>query len=1263
MAPDEFCGHSTSSLEATVTLYRNLVILLTFTLAVAVTLSVVDPFRSPVEHMRQIGNNSFLVAAIFGAFLIFALKKPKRRLLLWVVALGVCIAGGMKLWRHHIGLSVLEVTLCLATGLGVATMLVLCFESLRTKGIQRSEFLAILYPSVIVPLFVVQSVFYIGLTTLLHPLALDRFVYAVDSTFGTQLSFELGKLLIAQPLLRQVCLVVYMALPASLAAVYAFESNRVRDSSRSVMTSFIAAAVCGYVLYHFYPVVGPVYAFREWPGQIPLLSDLQLVPIMAIPVERNCMPSLHLSWALLQWWHSRSLARWIQCGAFLWLIITVLATLGLGLHYLIDLIVAVPFSVAVRGIASLLAHKYDTASKRAVLWGGLMTIAWLAILRIDVPFLVAVPGLVWALSIASTLFSLYLERGLRKGERTEAQEPSKMQMAQSVVPKVVTSPQGVFATYAIGAVFVLSGFSGLVYEVVFAKCLALTFGSTAIAATTVLATYMGGIALGSWIGGRIGSSRANALQIYAFCEIGIGVLCALSPVTWVVIQKIYVFLATGADPSSPLLTAFQIILGSLGLLPPTILMGITLPVLARKLTDLKESLGRSVGLLYGANTFGAALGAIITGYVFLPTFGVLHTTLLAVALNFAAALISLQLQKRLTPTTSIPVPAASMDEAQGSVGRKQGLVAVMTLFIGGILTLALEIVYVHLLAIVVGNSAYAFSLMLFTFLIGLSLGSVLARYLVRVGVSVPFSLGLAEFFLAIALLTGCLMWDEIPGYFASFQGYPVTNTFMAREIVRGIVSFLVMVPPTLCIGAYYPLAMELVGRSFPQKKIAALGRAAALNTLGNIIGVLVGAFVLLPFFGSFRSLQILAASALCLGLVIFAVLNTQKRLIAAAFAAGITAFFFVLPQNLDYQSLSSGANVYFASQGYGKIIDHAESMDGGLTSIAESLDNKNQRVLTMLTNGKFQGDDSITREMAAQTSYALCPMLHTTHRNKAAVIGLGTGVSARTVHDAGFKNVDLVELSADVFDMARRYFSHVNKRVFGQVGVNTHITDGRNFMLLQPIQYDLISMEISSIWFAGAANLYNKEFYRLVKSRLTRDGVFQQWIQLHRLSPRDIVSVISTVRSEFRYVWLYFIGNQGIIVASENPMLPTNETISALDNEQGLKEILSHHGGSTRFLLRDRLLDPRAVDQMLAQMKEIGEDADSLVSTDNNLLLEYSTPKGNVNGYWPSLKRNLAFINQFRPSSITSGTSLLDESEVSQASPGLHSPAPSSQNP
>ncbi len=321
-------------------------------------------------------------------------------------------------------------------------------------------------------------------------------------------------------------------------------------------------------------------------------------------------------------------------------------------------------------------------------------------------------------------------------------------------------------------------------------------------------------------------------------------------------------------------------------------------------------------------------------------------------------------------------------------------------------------------------------------------------------------------------------------------------------------------------------------------------------------------------------------------------------------------------------------------------------MDGGLTSIAESQDSKGHRVLTMLTNGKFQGNDNPIRAMAAQ-SYALCPMLHTTYRNKAAVIGLGTGVSAKTIHDAGFKNMDVVELSSDVFDMARRYFSHVNNLVFEQSGVNTHVTDGRNFMLLQPVQYDLISMEISSIWFAGAANLYNREFYRLVKSRLTKQGVFQQWIPLHHITTKDVLSVIATVRSEFRYVWLYFIGYQGIIVASDSAMMPCAGTISALDSEEGLKETLSHYGGSSRFLLRERLLDPISVDEMLKQVGENGIDTDEIVSTDNNLLLEYSTPKGNVYSYWASLKTNLAFLKHFAPPSVARGTLLTDESDLS----------------
>src|SRR5262249_46336533 len=153
--------------------------------------------------------------------------------------------------------------------------------------------------------------------------------------------------------------------------------------------------------------------------------------------------------------------------------------------------------------------------------------------------------------------------------------------------------------------------------------------------------------------------------------------------------------------------------------------------------------------------------------------------------------------------------------------------------------------------------------------------------------------------------------------------------------------------------------------------------------------------------------------------------------------------------------------------------------------------------------------------------------LHTPERGRALVIGYGTGVSSRTLHQAGFAQLDIAELSADIVRMADRYFGDINGTVSREPGVQVHVTDGRNFLLLQPQAYDLVSMEITSIWFAGAGSLYNREFYQLVKKRLRPGGVLQQWLQLHHLAPIDLLYVLGSVRSEFQYVWLYHIGGQG----------------------------------------------------------------------------------------------------------------------------------------
>src|SRR5690606_10729738 len=264
------------------------------------------------------------------------------------------------------------------------------------------------------------------------------------------------------------------------------------------------------------------------------------------------------------------------------------------------------------------------------------------------------------------------------------------------------------------------------YQVLFSKSLALTFGSTSTAMYTVLATYMGGMALGAWLGGLLAEKRGDALTLYGFCELGIGVFCLSTPLVFAGIQGLYTAVATGIAPEAGILTVFRLALGALALLVPTILMGMTLPLLARFLGSRASSLGVSVALLYGANTLGAAFGALLAGYLIIPALGLLKTTLLAAAATRAGGCVAVRLRAQWAAGDSAPAArgeagagTASLAPVAGPV-RALGVVALVLLTVGGFVTLALEVNYVHLLAVVAGNSVYASALMPFAFLLGLA---------------------------------------------------------------------------------------------------------------------------------------------------------------------------------------------------------------------------------------------------------------------------------------------------------------------------------------------------------------------------------------------------------------------------------------------------------------------------------------------------------------------------------------------------------------
>ena len=656
------------------------------------------------------------------------------------------------------------------------------------------------------------------------------------------------------------------------------------------------------------------------------------------------------------------------------------------------------------------------------------------------------------------------------------------------------------------------------------------------------------------------------------------------------------------------------------------------PIRLKFLRGYLSSRGRIISCLYTANIIGAAFGALAGAYIVLPTFDLLSSTRLAALLSLMIALYALDRLKALPAENTVDSTASTAssskdaDEENGYATlplqdteqrRRLGFAALLLVTVGSVVSLALEIVNMHMLAIVAGNSVYAFGLMLATFLLGLGLGSIfygkLRRLLTDPAVAVIAQLGI--FF---TIVISAFQWDGLSGYFASFgfmQEYHHFG-FGARELIRGSVCAIIMMPPAFFIGLGYPATMALATTWLKSRgEAAGLGIASLCNTLGNIAGVLLAGFVFLNWLGSNRLLFGLAILSLLLALymmwagrvawtLLFKQHHGRQRIAATMTALAIAAALWSYPAQWNLTAIATGANVYFVPSGRGDVIDAQESIQGGLTTVNMATvpdDGKEITMLTLLTNGKFQGNNA--REIDAQRGVAEAPLLHQPKRDDVLVIGYGTGHSAQVLYEAGFAHMDIAELSSDIVALADRYFGDINNKVSQQPNVSMYYTDGRNYLLTQNKRYDLISMELSSIWFAGTANLYNREFYRLAKARLQEDGVLQQWVQLHHMQPMDLLYILNTLHQEFRYVWLYVVGGQGVLVASDSvdAMGLYHLDGSVVSDAQPLN-------AEAQALQDSMLLEPKDVDY-LAQKLRVPQ---FFVSTDNNLYLEYSTPKGNA---------------------------------------------------
>jgi spermidine synthase len=756
--------------------------------------------------------------------------------------------------------------------------------------------------------------------------------------------------------------------------------------------------------------------------------------------------------------------------------------------------------------------------------------------------------------------------------------------------------------------FFLSGAAALVYEVVWMRMLTQIFGSTAYAVATVLAAFMAGLALGSYIFGRLAGRKQNLLRLYGILELGIGFYGLAAPFLFYHARDIYAPLFWLYELSPATFNLLLFVLAFILLAMPTFLMGATLPVLSQVFIRSPSHLGQRIGDLYATNTLGAVAGCGLAGYYLIPQIGLSGTVYTAAAANIAIALLIVTASARSAAQSYAANDAA--DGAESSAARRTRVewLLLASIALSGAAAMIYENAWTHALTLVIGGSVYSFTTMLLTFLIGLATGGYLyARIFGRAPVSIT-AFGVVELSVGIAALATIPLFEKLPLIFIRLH-QSFGDSFALFLGIQILLAFAVMFLPALLLGMTFPLVVCLFTQNI-YRVGSSVGTTYASNTLGAIAGAFIGGFVLLPLVGIQRSIIIGALLNLAVACALLIADPRPRRAFRLAFGGAVVAALAILSFRFPFWDpvvMTSGVTVYASrykaiptdslrreEMHRDRLLYYREGLTATI-SVHESY--RGYRYFK--TNGKVDGShgDSLTMLM---TGY-LPMMLHPDARD-VAVIGLGTGMTVKAIGTFPVKHIDVLEIEPAMAEAAA-FFGEKNGEILKDPRVRLIPTDGRNYLMAVPRRYDLIVSEPSNPWIAGIASLFTRDFYATARKKLASDGVFVQWLQNYSMSPDDFRMVLRTFGEAFPHVSVWNLQESDFLL------------VGSLKEQQfdypRIKKIFSE-SGAFRDDLRDLgLSDPYSVLGFYRMgRKEIMTFAEGAeFNTDDNARLEFSAPR------------------------------------------------------
>jgi spermidine synthase len=671
---------------------------------------------------------------------------------------------------------------------------------------------------------------------------------------------------------------------------------------------------------------------------------------------------------------------------------------------------------------------------------------------------------------------------------------------------------------AVYVLFFVSGACALAYEVVWMRLLVLVLGASTPAVSLVLAVFMAGLALGARLLGGWGDRARSPLRLYGQLEIGIGLAGLLVPPmlqhgTW---RYVGLVQAIGERPT--LAACLRGVVACTVLLPPTLLMGATLPVLIRFVGREGTRLGRDLGTLYAVNVAGAVAGTVLTGSLGIRFLGIGATTRLTAAFNLAIGLLAALWAGRAVPAAPSdpdPDPAPPAQAAPPS-GRSAWLW--VTVALSGFVVMALEVVWTRALIFTFQSTVYSFTIILATCLLGLALGSAVFGHL-QPRWHTPATLGLVQILAGGATLLCAPLALRAPAVMVAVSAW-LGYSGLVYLVATALASALTILVPATLMGMVFPLAGRLLLTGLATAG-GRLGRAVGVNTLGAIGGSLGAGFLLIPALTLKGAL--LALGILQMGWGLALAWRSAGARVRASWLAGpaATAAIFaltarLLPGPVPFDSGVTGER--------GAVVRaHRDGVTATVAVVDHADGTRSLRIDGFVAASDIQGADYMAM-------MAHLPLLLHPSPKRALVVCFGTGTTAGSVGLHGDVRVDAVDINPDVFAFAP-FFRHVNHDVASSPRAQLIVDDGRHYVLVATEAYDLVTSEPMPPTFAGVVNLYSREYYELARRRLRPGGFLTQWLPIHLLTTAQTLSVLRTVQEVFPETTLWLSAETGVIVA------------------------------------------------------------------------------------------------------------------------------------